>query len=100
MIMMILQLKKYIIVLILSLVRYDKLEHKKYKGNKKNGSFLPIWNLASAELSEYKKLMANISQNAMDIKYANLFLYCNSFILIPSSKTHFKIVLINNAIIM
>jgi hypothetical protein len=76
------------------------LEHKKYKGNKKNGSFLPIWNLASAELSEYKKLMANINQNAMNIKYVNLFLYCSWFILNPSSKTPLKIVVTNKAIII
>ena len=28
----------------------------------------------------------------MKIKYANLFLYCNSFVLKPSSKIPFKIV--------
>jgi len=60
---------------------------------------LPICTLASAEFSEYKKLIAYIAQKAIKVRYINLCLYCSWFALNPSSNTPFKNTLANNAII-
>jgi hypothetical protein len=92
--------KKYNIILTLSFVRYDKSEHRKKIGNNKNESFLPISILASNVLSEYKKLMAYISQKAINMKYTNLLLYWALFTLNPSSKTPLNIVVIKMAIMI
>lgn len=92
--------KKYNIILTLSFVRYDKSAHRKKIGNNKNESFLPISILASNVLSEYKKLMAYISQKAINMKYTYLLLYWALFTLNPSSKTPLNIVVIKMAIMI